>query len=128
MASKGPMGFVRSNRRILSKGSLQAVTPVPAAPRPHRQPFDTSHLDTRQSPSVDRGLAFTGAGLFVVGTVGSAALARLGTESTGFFRERIANAGRTSEDGEHTIGRKWALTCANTVGARSGRVTTGMPG
>lgn len=50
-------------------------------------------LDTRQSPSVDRGLAFTGAGLFVVGTVGSAALARLGTESTGFFRERIANAG-----------------------------------
>ena len=44
MASKGPMGFVRSNRRILSKGPLQAVTPVPAAPRPHRQPFDTSHL------------------------------------------------------------------------------------
>ena len=38
------MGFVRSNRRILSKGPLQAVTPVPAAPRPHRQPFDTSHL------------------------------------------------------------------------------------
>jgi len=41
------MGFVRSNRRILSKGPLQAVTPVPAAPRPHRQPFDTSHLDGR---------------------------------------------------------------------------------
>jgi hypothetical protein len=52
------MGFVRSNRRILCKGPLQAVTPVPAAPRPHRQPFDTSHLEARwkAGPDAERDL------------------------------------------------------------------------
>jgi len=42
------MDLVRSTRRVLATAWLRVVTPVPAAPAPHQQPLDTSHLAHEQ--------------------------------------------------------------------------------